>query len=91
MSRRGENIYKRKDGRWEGRDGRWEGRYKTGTGANGRTQYKSCYGKTYREVKSKLEQCRQTPRSELVKARSFTNHFGAYCDEWLAVNRDKVN
>ena len=42
MSRKGENIYKRKDGRWEGR-------YKTDTGVNGRTQYKSCYGKTYRE------------------------------------------
>ena len=83
MSRKGENIYKRKDGRWEGR-------YKTGTGANGRTQYKSCYGKTYREVKLKLEQCRQAPGLELVKARSFTNHFGAYCDEWLAVNRNKV-
>ena len=83
MSRKGENIYKRKDGRWEGR-------YKTDTGVNGRTQYKSCYGKTYREVKLKLEQCRQLPRLEPVKARSFTNHFGAYCDEWLAVNRNKV-
>ena len=83
MSRKGENIYKRKNGRWEGR-------YKTDTGVNGRTQYKSCYGKTYREVKLKLEQCRQLPRLEPVKARSFTNHFGAYCDEWLAVNRNKV-
>ena len=84
MSRKGENIYKRKDGRWEGR-------YKTNTGVNGRTQYKSCYGKIYREVKLKLEQCRQLPRLEPVKARRFTNHFGAYCDEWLAVNRNKVN
>lgn len=83
MSRRGENIYKRKDGRWEGR-------YKTGTGANGRTQYKSCYGKTYREVKSKLEHCRQMPHFEIVKAKNVAKLFGTYCDEWLAVNRDKV-
>ena len=44
MSRKGENIYKRKDGRWEGR-------YKKGNADNGRTIYGSCYGKTYREVK----------------------------------------
>ena len=44
MSRKGENIYKRKDGRWEGR-------YKKGVASNSRTIYGSCYGKTYREVK----------------------------------------
>lgn len=42
MPRKGENIYKR-------RDGRWEGRYKTET-----TKYRSIYGKTYQEVKAKL-------------------------------------
>ena len=48
MSRKGENIYKRKDGRWEGR-------YKKGTADNGKIIYGSCYGKSYREVKVKLE------------------------------------
>ena len=38
MSRKGENIYKRKDGRWEGS-------YKKST-ADGRTLYGSCYVKT---------------------------------------------
>ena len=47
MSRKGENIYKRKDGRWEGR-------YKKGLAENGLTRYGSCYGKTYREEKEKL-------------------------------------
>ena len=42
MPRKGENIYKR-------RDGRWEGRYKTET-----AKYRSIYGKTYQEVKTKL-------------------------------------
>lgn len=54
MPRRGENIYKRKDGRWEGRiiveDSRNNGR-----------QYKSVYGKTYKEVKEKMNTVRKTP------------------------------
>ncbi|GCF95941.1 site-specific integrase [Enterococcus florum] len=45
--RRGENIYKRKDGRWEGR-------YKKGKKANGKTKYGSVYGRTLSEVRSKL-------------------------------------
>lgn len=48
MARRGENIRKRKDGRWEGR-------YKNGVNADGRTKYSSVYGKTYNEVKEKLK------------------------------------
>lgn len=47
MARKGENIYKRKDGRWEGR-------YGAGRLPDGRARYRSVYGKTYREVKEKL-------------------------------------
>ena len=47
MARRGENIYKRKDGRWEGR-------YKSGVKADGTARYSSIYGKTYAEVKQKI-------------------------------------
>ena len=63
MSRKGENIYKRKDGRWEGR-------YKNGVAENGRIRYHSCYGKTYREVKAKLELCKQgsIPLSRICSA-----------------------
>lgn len=46
MSRRGENIYKRKDGRWEGR-------YIKGH-VDGKTQYGYIYAKTYKDVKNKL-------------------------------------
>ncbi len=42
MSRRGENIYKRKDGRWEGRISKPDGKYQ------------SLYAKSYREVKEKM-------------------------------------
>lgn len=47
MARRGENIYKRKDGRWEGR-------YKSGYKENGQAKYRSIYGHSYTEVKQKL-------------------------------------
>lgn len=47
MSRRGDNIRKRKDGRWEGR-------YIYMRDLNGKAIYRSVYGKTYNEVKEKL-------------------------------------
>ncbi|MBP3924151.1 tyrosine-type recombinase/integrase [bacterium] len=46
MSRRGENIYKRKDGRWEGRYIKAH--------INGKSKYGYVYAKTYKEVKEKL-------------------------------------
>lgn len=49
MPRRGENIWKRKDGRWEAR-------YKKGTNNQGNTIYGSIYGNSYREVKEKRNQ-----------------------------------
>lgn len=52
MPRRGENIRKRKDGRWEGR-------YKNGTKKDGSARYSSVYGKTYSEVKEKLRTKKQ--------------------------------
>lgn len=42
-----ENIYKRKDGRYEGR-------CQIGIGENGKKKYKSVYGKTKKEVRQKL-------------------------------------
>ena len=48
MSRRGENIHKRKDNRWEGR-------YIKGYDLiTGKAQYGSVYGKTYMDVKQKM-------------------------------------
>lgn len=48
MSRRGENIYKRKDGRWEAR-------YKKYRDFFGKTHYGYLYAKSYGEVKEKLD------------------------------------
>ena len=44
---KGENIYYRKDGRWEGR-------YAIGRKSNGRLKYGYVYGKTYQIVREKL-------------------------------------
>lgn len=46
MSKRGENIYQRKDGRWEGR-------YCKGRD-NGKIQYGYVYAGTYEEARDKL-------------------------------------
>ena len=52
MPRRGENIRKRKDGRWEGR-------YIKGyDSAKGKAKYASIYGKTYSEVKKKMNEAK---------------------------------
>ncbi len=48
MPKKGENIYKRKDGRWEGR-------YISGRKPDGSARLTSVYGKSYREVKALLE------------------------------------
>lgn len=48
MSRRGDNIHKRKDGRWEAQ-------YIITYNENNKAIYSSVYGKTYSEVKSKLD------------------------------------
>lgn len=47
MPRKGENIYKRKDGRWEGR-------YIKSRTIQGKAIYGSVYAKSYREVRDKL-------------------------------------
>ena len=56
MPRKGENIYKRKDGRWEGR-------YIKGH-IDSKTLYGYIYGKTYKEVKEKLTLAKAQPQSK---------------------------
>ncbi len=56
MARHGENIRKRKDGRWEGR-------YKEYDREKESSRYRSVYGKSYEEVKEKLT-TRKNPRKD---------------------------
>jgi len=80
MSKRGENIYKRKDGRWEGR-------YKSGYKQDGTAKYISIYGKCYADVKKRLSTAKslleiQTTSCCLTVTELFTN--------WLLAIRHKV-
>ena len=61
MARRGENIRKRKDGRWEAR-------YICGYAEDGKAKYKSVYRKTYAEVKEARNRMalKQTNKGTLV-------------------------
>ena len=74
MSRRGENIYKRKDGRWEGR-------YKKGK-KDGKTIYGYVYAPSYKLVKSKLLNIKSIPiinEPDDFKKISLEN----VCHKWL--------
>lgn len=73
MARRGENIYKRKDGRWEGR-------YKTGFNVDGHTKYRSVYGKSYLEVKAKLSGLKAEPQKFVSSGKLTVKEL---FEEWL--------
>ena len=82
MPRKGENIYKRKDGRWKGR-------YIKSKSHTGTTLYGYCYGKSYKEVKELLALKKGHCTVETHKsAEMFT--FSKYCNEWLYLRRNKV-
>lgn len=81
MSKRGENIHKRKDGRWEGR-------YISGRTPDGRAKYSSVYGKTYAETKEKLVKAKFIVKSnsDVLKEKLFSQ----VLSEWLEINRPKL-
>lgn len=60
MPRRGENIYKRKDGRWEGR-------YIRSRSTAGKAIYGYVYARTYKEAKEKLNGRLSTQNESSVK------------------------
>lgn len=80
MARRGENIYKRKDGRWEGR-------YIKGKNLNNKSLYGYVYGKSYREVKAKLLHQKNT-----IECRSNAIHstVQSVAEAWLISIKDKL-
>lgn len=78
MSRKGENIYKRKDGRWEGR-------YIKSKAPSGKTQYGYVYARTYRDVKEKLCSALvlSSQQARLPQSAN-TIYFSAAASEWIA-------
>ena len=75
MARHGENIYKRKDGRWEGR-------YIKGYDANGKSIPGYVYGKTYKEAKEKLTFAKVNAK-EKIKRISSDMTVSDWFDKWL--------
>jgi len=80
MPRRGENIYKRKDGRWEGR-------YKCGYDDSGKVRYRSVYAKTYQEVREKLQKLKSTVVDYVSSGKRTV---GELFNEWLTAVKLKV-
>lgn len=84
MGKKGENIYKRKDGRWEAR-------YLKMNRSDGTTHYGYCYGKTYSEAKKKVAQVRLDQMENCYEMQSKKRkNFTGYCDEWLLLKRSRV-
>lgn len=84
MARTGENIYKRKDGRWEAR-------YITSYDINGKAKYKYLYAHTYTEVKSKLlnAQKYKTQINDMVNAKNNWK-YEFWLEDWLHTKRLSV-
>lgn len=82
MPKKGENIYKRKDGRWEGR-------YIKNYLANGKAQYAYVYGKTYSETKQKLLDSRIAHAQGKETNRSGTK-YKTVLHNWLAMSRMRI-
>ncbi len=75
MARTGENIYKRKDGRWEGR-------YIKSYSADGKAKYGYVYSKTYAEVKMKQSVAIAESRNKIVQV-SELHLFSEIAEKWL--------
>ena len=81
MGRHGENIRKRKDGRWEGR-------YKVFDHNKGKNIYRSVYGRSYGEVKEKVSKARlgftcQTSEKKIQNTIDNPILFYQAATEWL--------
>ena len=82
MSRKGENIYKRKDGRWEGR-------FIRSYQPNGKAKYGYVYAYTYREVKEKLNFAVMSKENSSDKDTA-SIAFSAIADQWLNGQKSRV-
>ncbi len=71
MPRKGENIYKRKDGRWEGRILKPDGKYRY------------IYGKTYREIKEKKKNLQEYLKSQIGKKATCLEKASVQFEQWL--------
>lgn len=88
MPRRGENIRKRKDGRWEGR-------IIIGYDLSGKARYRSVYGHSYQEVKEKKNLLAISGRNEGYSSSGqgkgyLRLTFAQVMEEWLDSRKDSI-
>ena len=87
MPRKGENIYKRKDGRWEGR-------YIKSRTSCGKAVYASVYAKTYREVKQKVSMGAASIALPVAsvsgKSPTAAILFSVLAEDWLNLMRPQI-
>lgn len=74
MARKGSNIYKRKDGRYEGR-------VPVGYRENGTLKYKSVYARTLSEVREKISQFYSVRQEQTISSLKLTVREAA--EQWL--------
>ena len=82
MPRRGENIHKRKDGRWEARYIKDR--------KNGKAVYHSVYAKTYSEVKAKLKACITKEKDSKIEKNPIKMTFDDVFQEWLRYKQNFI-
>lgn len=85
MSRKGENIYKRKDGRWEGR-------YPLEKESGGKRKYGYVYAYTYRECKDKLYAAKAMIKQQKEKSiiTSNTMLLMDVADAWFLIKKPQL-
>lgn len=87
MPRKGENIYKRKDGRWEGR-------YIKSRDRSGKAKYGYVYGKSYREAKQKqrnaIIKLKDSPENENNQVILDRSTIRLLSDDWLTSIKPQI-
>lgn len=78
-----ENIFLRKDGRFEAR-------YRKGRDNNGKLIYGFCYGKTYEEAQEKVRRLQGDPSFLRALEETKELKFSHYCNRWLVSNRERL-
>lgn len=86
MPRKGENIYKRKDGRWEGRYIRDR--------VNGKAKYGYVFAHSYKEVQIKLTDAKthlasNTSVAPVIASELLICSFSRTSDEWIQANKSQ--
>lgn len=83
MAKKGENIYKRKDGRWEGR-------YIKAYDGDGKAKYGYVYGRTYSEAKSRVQEKQVMISLGKLPEKTKMVLYSDILEAWLQSNRINV-